>query len=237
MRQHYRNDHVVVLRPSIWNSQGVTWSDVTIAIPTFRLFPAGFIAETKGPVIFPKTDPDSVFGLLGLLNSHFAVYVTELLNPTVSTKINDIFRIPYSLRTVQSAGCNTRELVELSKSDWDSFETSWDFQTLPVLQPKQRTLAQSQAAADAEVLARFQRMKQLEEENNRLFIEAYGLQDELSPEVPEDQITLARPDREEDIKRLISYAIGCMMGRYSLNHEPDHEIHESHERLPFLLFV
>ena len=63
----------------------------------------------------------------------------------------------------------------------------------------------------------FHRMKQLEEENNRLFIDAYGLQDELSPEVPEDQITLYRPNREEDIKRLISYAIGCMMGRYSLD--------------------
>ena len=60
-------------------------------------------------------------------------------------------------------------------------------------------------------------VKRLEEENNRLFIEAYGLQDELSPEVPDDQITLYRPDREEDIKRLLSYAIGCMMGRYSLD--------------------
>jgi hypothetical protein len=110
-----------------------------------------------------------------------------------------------------------RGAVQLARTDWDSFETSWDFQALPVLQQRTSTLAQSQAAADAEVLASFQRMKQLKGENNGLFIEAYGLQDELSPEVPEEQITLARPDREEDIKRLISYVIGCMMGRYSLD--------------------
>jgi type II restriction/modification system DNA methylase subunit YeeA len=85
------------------------------------------------------------------------------------------------------------------------------------MRQKADTLQRSQEAADAECLARFTRMKELEEENNRLFIGAYGLQDELSPEVPDDQITLYRPDREEDIKRLLSYAIGCIMGRYSLD--------------------
>ena len=112
---------------------------------------------------------------------------------------------------------SVHEAVQLARIDWDSFETSWDFQTLPVLQQRAVTLSQSQAATDAEVHTRFQRMKQLEAENNRLFIDAYGLQDELSPEVPDEQITLYRPNREEDIKRLLSYAIGCMMGRYSLD--------------------
>ena len=102
-------------------------------------------------------------------------------------------------------------------NDWNSFETSWDFLTLPILRHKAVTLRESQESADAECHDRFRQMKELEEENNRLFIEAYGLQRELSPEVPDDQITLYRPDREEDIKRLLSYAIGCMMGRYSLD--------------------
>ena len=110
-------------------------------------------------------------------------------------------------------------MVSISKKDWDSFETSWDFKTLPILQHQAQTLAKSLEAADTECLARFAQMKQLEEENNRLFIDAYGLQDELSPDVPDDQITLHRPNREQDIKRLISYAIGCMMGRYSLDKE------------------
>ncbi len=105
----------------------------------------------------------------------------------------------------------------LARSDWNSFETSWDFQSLPILQHKAATLRLSQEVADAEYLGRFRRIKELEEENNRLFIDAYGLQDDLSPEVGDDQITLYRPNREVDIKRLISYAVGCMMGRYSLD--------------------
>jgi type II restriction/modification system DNA methylase subunit YeeA len=91
------------------------------------------------------------------------------------------------------------------------------FATLPALQQKTTTLQASQESADAKCQARFALVKELEEDNNRLFIEAYGLQHELSPEVPDDQITLYRPDRVEDIKRLLSYAIGCMMGRYSLD--------------------
>jgi hypothetical protein len=110
-----------------------------------------------------------------------------------------------------------KEVIAIARMDEQSIETSWDFQVLPVLQKRIISLQQSQEAADAECLGRFRRMKELEEENNLLFIETYGLQDELSPEISEDQITLYRPNREEDIKRLISYALGCMMGRYSLD--------------------
>jgi len=109
------------------------------------------------------------------------------------------------------------EAIAHSRLDWNSFETSWDFQTLPLLRHKAVTLQESQEAADAECLSRFARMKELEEENNRLFIDAYGLQDELSPEVPDEQITLCRPSRAEDVKRLLSYIVGCAMGRFSLD--------------------
>jgi hypothetical protein len=217
-REHYRRDYVARITPSyLWNSQGITWSDVTIALPTFRLFPAGFIAETKGPVIFPKTGNNHLFGLLGMLNSSYAVYVASLLNPTVSTKIVDVFRIPFEADAIASSDARVRRLVELAKQDWDSCETSWDFQSLSVVQHKMSQLELAQEAVDSEVLARLHDTMQLEEENNRVFIAAYGVQDELSPEVPDQHITLYRPNREEDIKRLVSYAIGCMMGRYSLD--------------------
>ena len=110
-----------------------------------------------------------------------------------------------------------RELIEIAKQDWDSFDTSWDFATLPILQHKQITIQDSQEAADEECLSRFARMKELEEENNRLFINAYGLQDEFSHVIPDDQITLYRAEQGEDIMRLLSYSIGCMVGRYSLD--------------------
>ena len=159
--------------------------------------------------------------LLGLLLSPQVNLFLDFLNPTLEFQTGDIGILPVlwdQIAFVQSKiEAIVDDSIDLCRQDWDSFETSWDFQTLPVLQHKAVTLQQSQETADAECLARFTRMKQLEEENNRLFIAAYGLQDELSPEVPDEQITLYRPDRAEDVKRLLSYIIGCAMGRYSLD--------------------
>jgi thiol-disulfide isomerase/thioredoxin len=111
------------------------------------------------------------------------------------------------------------ELVALSRVDWDNVETSWDFRDQPLLRPglKGATLAASWQNWEAGCQAAIRRMQELETENNRLFITAYGLQDELKPEVPEDQITLARVDVRKDMAAFLSYALGCMMGRYSLD--------------------
>ena len=107
--------------------------------------------------------------------------------------------------------------IRIARDDWDAFELLWDFECLSVARGSRNSLEQSQLSADSKCLDRISRMKHLEEENNRFFIEAYGLQDELSAEVSDEQITLYRPDPEEDIKRLVSYAVGCTMGRYSLD--------------------
>lgn len=111
------------------------------------------------------------------------------------------------------------EAVRLSREDWDSFETSWDFQVLPLLHDdlKGATVAKSFATWERHCNENIKRMQELETENNRLFIEAYELQDELSYEVPEEQITLTRAGADADTRRLVSYAVGCMMGRYSLD--------------------
>lgn len=106
----------------------------------------------------------------------------------------------------------------LSRQDWDNFETSWDFQIHPLLCDKSiHQLSQAFDIWKTESEQAFQLLKQLEEENNRYWIKAYGLQDELTPEVPDDQITIRRADLSRDIRSLISYAVGCMMGRYSLD--------------------
>lgn len=155
---------------------------------------------------------------LGLLNSHVMGSLSRILNPTVHFNLNDFEKLPLTRNLDQSQILPlATSAVGIAQEDWDSFETSWDFRVLPALKHQTALLQQSQEAADVECQARFRRMKELEEENNRLFIDAYGLQDELSPDVPDEQITLYRPNREEDIKRLVSYAVGCMMGRYSLD--------------------
>lgn len=198
----------------------VSWSKVSSCEFAARYFPEGFLFDVAGSAIFFNNFEESAY-YLGLLNSAVTKVVLAALSPTLNYEAEHLCSIPLP---TDGDGPDRRQsvatvemLIAWAQADWDAFETSWDFQSLPVLQHKADTLRQSQEASDVECLARFKQMKQLEEENNRLFIEAYGLQDELSPEVPEDQITLYRPDRKQDMQRLISYCIGCAMGRYSLD--------------------
>jgi hypothetical protein len=204
-----------------WNQEfyfqsGFSWSALTISRFSARSNGVGFLFDTKGQTLFPLHDQDRE-DILGFLNSSVATHLLNALSPTVDFNGGVIATLPF-VRMSSDPLCKIASRgVDIAKEDWDSFEDSWDFQTLPLLKHKYAMLQQSQEAAAADFATRFARMRELEEENNRLFIDAYSLQDELSPEVPEDQITLYRPNREEDIKRLISYAIGCTMGRYSLD--------------------
>jgi hypothetical protein len=217
-REHYRKDHVArILDETYWNLEAICWSEITMATPSFRVLLADEIANNKSLTVYPKPGVCKL-QLLGFLNSHSAKLLLSLLNPTIGCGVGDVLRLPWNIERAQPERVAdiTRTMVEEAKVDWDSSETSCDFKSLLILHHRAARLQESQEAACAECQMRFCQMKQLEEENNRLFIDAYGLQDELSPEVPDEQITLYRPNREEDIKRLASYAIGCMMGRYSL---------------------
>jgi hypothetical protein len=191
--------------------EGVTWGYVSIGAFSARYVPKGFIQTDAGPMI---VGGDAI-ATLASLNSNCITSLTEVVSPSVNYSVGTIALLPSPPAIAHRE--SIQDLIGIARLDWDSCEISWDFQALPAYQHREGTLRESQDASDAECLTRFKRTKQLEEENNRIFIEAYGLQGELSPEVPADQITLYRPDREEDIKRLVSYAIGCMMGRYSLD--------------------
>lgn len=142
----------------------------------------------------------------------------SILNPTLNFQVGNVADIPiidtnaHQLVTAIAETC-----IDLSRQDWDNFETSWDFQTHPLLRYNTPHLSQAFTIWQNESETAFRELQQLEEENNRYWIEAYGLQDELTPEVPDDQITIRRADLNRDIRSLISYAIGCIMGRYSLD--------------------
>ncbi|WLD11907.1 BREX-1 system adenine-specific DNA-methyltransferase PglX [Planctellipticum variicoloris] len=196
-----------------------TWSFVSVSFFGVRYSPKGFIFDVGGSSAFPSEADLPV--VVGFLCSSMAFECLKVMNPTVNFQVGNIATLPFGRTHLSSRWPLilhvVNEAIAVSKSDWDSFETSWDFATFLLLDHKAATLPLAQEAADAECRTRFAHMKMLEEDNNRHFLEAYGLQDELSPEVPDDQITLYRPDREEDIKRLLSYAIGCIMGRYSLD--------------------
>ena len=154
------------------------------------------------------------------LNSVVTERAIALINPTISLQSNEVKKLP-RLKGIQpeTAKKNAKRLIDLHKCDWDNQEVSWDFLTSPLISKNQKSnllrLSWKEFSDGCELAVA--ECRRLEEENNNLFISSYDLQNELTPEVPESQITLARADREKDCQRLISYAIGCMMGRYSLD--------------------
>jgi hypothetical protein len=184
-----------------------------------RAVDPGFIFDQKNSMFFSTSREQSVLAL-GLLNSPVVDPFLDILSPKDfnpgSLKIIPV--LPGALRDLPIAHL-VAELVSLARADWDNFETSWDFRGLPLLRAELRapTLEASWRNWKAQGAAALHRMQELETENNRLFIGAYGLQDEIKPDVPEDQITLARADSRKDMVAFLSYAVGCMMGRYSLD--------------------
>ncbi|EKD96685.1 MAG: hypothetical protein ACD_23C01335G0004 [uncultured bacterium] len=208
----------------IYNSKyffkpAITWSLTSSSSGGFcaRWRQEGFIFDVNGMSSFVDGNPGKV---LCAVNSKVGAYVLGVINPTMAFQAGDLARFPY-LNIDKNDTLNeiSSKAIQLSKADWDSFETSWDFSVLDLIpnfkNPMSLDSTWRKCQADRDV--RIDDLKKLEEENNRIFIEAYGLQDEITPEVPESQITLTRADREKDCQRLISYAIGCMMGRYSLD--------------------
>ena len=199
----------------------VTWSFVSSSSLGVRRCDPGFVFDVGGSSAFPTDKWRNV--VTGYLCTPLAYEFMKVMNPTMNFQAGNISALPLLMERVSAVEKEinglVEELVTIARNDWDSVETSWAFHDFPMLASnlKRSTLSESFYAWDKQADDRVTKTKELEKENNRLFIEAYGLQDELSPEVPDDQITLYRPDREEDIKRLLSYAIGCMMGRYSLD--------------------
>jgi type II restriction/modification system DNA methylase subunit YeeA len=157
---------------------------------------------------------------LAFLNSSVASYFLSFLSPTLNFMAGDVQKLPSPIGMVRNENylSSIQLAIDISQQDWDSNETSWGFKRNSLCRYDDSKRIQDTWCKWGNITEQmFHKMKSLEEENNRVFIEAYGLQDELSPDVPEEQITLARADREKDCQRLISYAIGCMMGRYSID--------------------
>jgi hypothetical protein len=197
----------------------ITWTKISSGDFSVRLQPLGFLFNDASANAFVEQD-DARLAILGFLGTKLPGEFLKALNPTLNFLPGNISSLPVPANLLQSkelVGTVSR-LVDLARSDWDAFETSWDFKSPPLTMfGTKQNLKESWAKWQDSSSLKLAEMKALEEENNRIFINAYGLQDELSPEVPESQITLARADREKDCQRLISYAIGCMMGRYSLD--------------------
>ncbi|MHB1494705.1 MAG: BREX-1 system adenine-specific DNA-methyltransferase PglX [Acidithiobacillus sp.] len=216
--------------------EGITWADITTNSFAARHAAPGFIFDVKGSSGFPKAK--DLKSVMGLMNSKLMHGFMLILNPTSTFQVGDVARVPYMHlgERASNVANNVEKLIALGKQDWDSSETSWHFSVNPMIkasisQKRLSTISVSIVLQWAETINEMQR---LEEENNRIFIEAYGLQDELTPEVPLKEITLTcnphyrygGDKTEEELEALLladtmreflSYATGCMFGRYSLD--------------------
>ncbi|NVZ09785.1 BREX-1 system adenine-specific DNA-methyltransferase PglX [Allochromatium humboldtianum] len=223
-----------------------SWSEITSDIISFRLFPLGFTSNYKGMCVFQAGDT-TLEQIVALCNSRLTAVLCEALNPTLSFGIGNFRSLPAALVEHKIVAPIVSQLVSIARLDWDLLEVSWKFQSVHILTSSSGfhpNIKSSYTAWITQNRTTIAEMKRLEEENNRLFIDAYGLQDELTPEVPIDQITLTVnpayrygkkltndewsvehgfPEeletrfREDTMRELVSYAIGCMMGRYSLD--------------------
>ena len=196
--------------------EGLTWSTITSYKLSLR-YMNHCIFGGGGSAMFMSSN---LYYNLCFVNSKVTEYFLSFMNPTLNFLVGDILGLPIIIDESKKEVVEplARNNINISKIDWDSFEPSWDFKTHPLLKPVP-LISEAFAQWSDECEKRFTRLKSNEEELNRIFIDIYGLQDELTPEVEEKDVTVRRADLTRDIKSLVSYAVGCMFGRYSLDSE------------------
>ena len=212
-REFYGN-HGGLCKEIFWFKEGLTWGAITSGDNSYRIKPKQFMFSSASPTVFTSSFTCDM-SVLAFLNTKVAKYISKIINPTLNQNVNDTLRIPYYGFSEKASNCASK-CIEISKIDWDAFETSWDFQHHPLLR-KVSTIAGAFDQWQIECDDRFNQLKANEEELNRIFIDIYGLQDELTPEVDDKDVTVRKADLGRDIRSFISYAVGCMFGRYSLD--------------------
>ncbi|SHH92879.1 Methyltransferase domain-containing protein [Butyrivibrio fibrisolvens DSM 3071] len=209
-----------VLPEYLWYRKGITWSLITTTIPSFRVLPEEATFDKGGSSIFIKDENDYEY-ILGLLNSKVYCVVSNMLNPTLNFQVKDIRNMPLIISKKEEVELLVKKNIELARDDWKCVETAWDYKIHPLLKGETmgRLISDKYKEWEAECDNRFNQLKANEEELNRIFIDIYGLQDELTPEEEDKDVTVRKADLQRDIKSLLSYAVGCMFGRYSLDVE------------------
>ena len=211
-------------------NEGITWNEICLGNFNARYYPKGYIFDHKSPGMFIHSI-ELLKVYLGMLNSRVTSYFLSVINPTISTGADSLRKVPIANFQEKQQQIQKRvdNCIKISANDWDFFEISCNFRYHPLvnnfnmfdINTKMTEIKIFDYYKKWEQIAfeRFNQLKANEEELNRIFIDIYGLQDELTPEVEDKDITVRKADLQRDIKSLISYAVGCMFGRYSLDME------------------
>lgn len=198
-------------RPSI------SWSFISSSYFGVRCSPKKAIFDVAGSSVFP--DEKNMMYLTGLLCSKLSTEFMVVQNPTLNFQVGNVANIPVIVSEKDKIEPLVEKNIDIAKYDWDAFETSWDFKKHPLLSYTSNTISSAWDSWTKECNDKFEVSKSNEEELNRIFIDIYGLQDELTAEVEDKDVTVRKADLQRDIKNLISYAVGCMFGRYSLDED------------------
>jgi len=218
--------------------ESITWSFVSSSYFGVRYSPPGFMFDVGGSSLFLKSG--NLENYVGFLCSKLSPFFLSILNPTLNFQVGNIANLPMKVINIKGLFDIVKKSIDLVKLDWESYEISWDFSKSPLLNSPAIPFSFLLQHKFKDIRAKWERtvkeIKQLEKENNRIFINAYGLSEELTPEVPLDEITLTcnphyrykgnRSEKElealllaDTMKKFINYGVGCMFGRYSLGKE------------------
>ncbi|MBN1165938.1 MAG: BREX-1 system adenine-specific DNA-methyltransferase PglX [Methanospirillaceae archaeon] len=237
-REFYKKDNTArIPKEEFWDLLGITWSTISSSKISFRKVHVNESYNKASPTLSSSNEGLIDF-LLAYLNTNIISHTLYIINPTLNYLVKDVEILPVNSKLLLQKAVleDSKSCLLISKTDWNSYETSWDFATLPLISPDylSPTIETSYKKLRSNWQEMTDEMKELEEENNRIFIEAYGLEDELTPEVPLSEITLTcnphyryNSNKSEEelesllltdtVKELISYAVGCMVGRYGLD--------------------
>lgn len=207
-----------IINKEYWYKKGITWGLITSNEPSFRLMPQGATFDKGGTTVLVKENK-LFYLILAFFNSVILKKMIAFLNPTLNFQLRDISLMPLITSNVDEITSISKRSLILSQQDWNAFETSWDFQKSPLLTQNAASLHQAYNSWSNEALTRFNQLKSNEEELNRIFIDLYGLQDELTPEEDDKEVSVRKADQVRDIKAFLSYFIGCVFGRYSLDQD------------------
>lgn len=212
----------VIRNPNFYFKSGYTWSDLTTGLFGSRKVEEGYIFDTTGPTMFIK-DKNNEDYIFGYINSKVFQEFLNISCQGLHYSNGVISNLPIVYTNKKQMKKSIKDIVtqsiKISQIDWNSFETSWEFKKHPIIKFKSNNIENSFGNWSDFAEEQFKQLKSNEEELNRIFIDIYELQDELKPEVEDKDITIRKADRDREIKSFISYAVGCMMGRYSLDEE------------------
>ena len=217
--QNFKDEKTGRIRSHNYNldyifSSALTWTVIGTEKTSFRFCPVGFLYSNSGYGLFCNNEKTKYY-LLGFMNSKIAASLLKILSPSMGFESGYLRKLPLiESDSLDSIVERVKHCIDGSNTEWDSFEVSWDFKKHPLLR-NVSTISEAFIQWQSECDDRFNQLKANEEELNRIFIDIYGLQDELTPEVEDKDVTVRKADMQRDIKSLLSYAVGCMFGRYS----------------------